>query len=345
MLELPLPKQKIRGAYAARVVDEVNRNRIIAGKGITLRRTPSGTVITCTAVGGAAAVEASLKPWTVRWHKPPPEDEEAAEPDGQWEVYLPPGTISIGSTCYVINKLANTLTGHEDDDPNWRKIPLTEPSSGERTVRFVAHGKGNVQMDSSGNWTEPAPFVGVFAELEATSGTHNPLDDDYWKTHYPGDTWSSVIATATIKTETVDNERVTTRSVRQHVRAAVTLPGEALTAFRPVWRFDYDPSTPRTPLTLDSIGFETRTLAIGTVMPSEAADEDVSVSPDGDQHVFLHIDTSGSTPTIEIVGMGTQRPTSSAENAYVEFMEFKDNRLTADMRANLVGMPYYRGLD
>lgn len=57
-----------------------------------------------------------LAPFTVRLHKT--ED----DPDGQWEIYLPPGCCNVGGTCEPLNPPARDFSGHEDDDPSWRAL-------------------------------------------------------------------------------------------------------------------------------------------------------------------------------------------------------------------------------
>lgn len=58
----------------------------------------------------------TLAPFAVRLHKT--ED----DPDGLWEIYLPPGCCNVGGACEPLNPPASGTTGHEGDDPAWRSL-------------------------------------------------------------------------------------------------------------------------------------------------------------------------------------------------------------------------------
>ena len=345
MFELPKPRQKIRGEYAARVVDEVNRNHLIAGRGIALRRTPAGTVIDCTAVGvGKTPAAAGLKPWAVRYHKPPAEEGQSG-PDGQWEVYLPPGTLTIRSRCYVINDPASDTGGHDDAD-DWYAIPLAEGSASGRTeFRIVAHGKPNVMMKSGERgYTEESPFVAVTAEL---SSVDNPMSDLQLSTHYYGDIWNTVIATISITRTTVNDETTVTRSVLQVAKAAVNVNADMPTYFRPVWMMTWHGSNATAPLEVDHLYIEDRTVYVGGVA-TVAPNVDLNTSNAGYCRICLTIDTSGPSPSAELsveeVLQGHTPPASTATSQPIQIFEMKHLRITSDLRRNLQNLPYYRGL-
>ena len=345
MFERPQPKQKIRGAHAARVVDEVNRNHLIAGRGITLTRTPAGTKIDCTAVGvGKASIASGLKPWAVRWHEPPPAQAGGTAPDGQWEVFLPPGTLTIRSSCYVINDPASNTTGH-DDEANWYKIPINEGSaSGETEFRIVAHGKPNVMMNSGGgNYTVESPFVAVTAVPASVS---DPTSDSQLSTHYFGDSWNTVIATVTVTRKTVNNVTTVTRSVLQVAKAAVNVNVDTPTYFRPVFQMTWGGSYPA-PLTVDHIYLEDRTIYVGGVA-TVAPNVDLNTSNAGYSRIYLTIDTSGSTPeaalSFEYEDPDDTPLPSTADEQPIILFQLYNKRVTSDLRRNLSNLPYYRGL-
>ena len=346
MFELPQKKQKIRGAYFSRVVDEVNRNHIIAGRGIALRRTPSGTVIDCTAVGvGKASIAGGLKPWAVRWHEPPPEQEGATPPDGQWEVFLPPGTLTIRSSCYVINDPSSKTDGH-DEESDWFTIPLNEGSaSGETKFLIVAHGKPNVMMNSGGGeYTVESPFVAVTA---VPASVDDPMSDSQLATHYYGDIWNTVIATVTVTRTTANNVTTVTRSVLQVAKAAINVNADTPTYFRPVWQMTWDGSSASAPLSVDEIHLEERTLYVGGVA-TVAPDVNLSVTNAGYHRIYLTIDTSGATPTaaLSIVyeSPGDAPLPSTATSQPIILFVMYNMRVTADLRQNLSNLPYYRGI-
>ena len=343
MFELPQKGQRIRGEFAGRVVDEVNRNHIIAGRGIALRRTPSGTVIDCTAESVGKAVASGLKPWAVRYHKPAAAAGES-EPDGQWEVYLPPGTLTIRSNCYVMNDPASNTTGH-DDEANWYTIPLNEGSaSGTKTFNIVAHGKPNVMMRSGNQgYTVASPFVAVTAEL---ASVENPMSDTDLSAGYIADIWNAVIATVTVTRTTSNNVATVTRSVLQVKKAAVDVPADMPTYFRPVFKLEWVGSSPY-PLFVNEIHLEDRTVYVGGAATT-ASDVDLKPSYSGYCRIYLTIDTSVATPTaaLSVVQEGpSDAPLpSTASSQPIILFEMYNMRVTADLRSNLSNLPYYRGI-
>lgn len=348
MLNFPYPGQRLRADAAAALVDEVNRNHLVAGPGIALRRTPAGTVISAAVAPAGGGGGGGKHPWRVRYHEPPPEVEGGTAPDPQWEVYLPAGTLTIGSSCYVINKPATSTTGHTSDtgDDGWYILPLAEGSSGEKLFHIVAHGKANVKMasGSGGAYSNAAPFVLVAAEEVAggDEAQHHPMENFTLKKHYAGDVWNAVIATVTIKTETVDNETETTRQVRQTATAAVNVPAATPRYFRPLWQLSYDGSG-QDILDTDSVTLENRTIYVGGVA-TEVADTDLS--DDGDVYIYLTIDTSGAEPEAELSKKNATdtQPASTATSQPVMIFTMSANRVTADLRDNLSNLPYYRGI-
>ena len=345
MFDLPQKGQRIRGEFAGRVVDEVNRNHIIAGRGIALRRTPSGTVIDCTAESVGKAVASGLKPWAVRYHKPAAAAGES-EPDGQWEVYLPPGTLTIRSNCYVMNDPASNTTGH-DDEANWYKIPVYEGGSwtGSRTFLIVAHGKPNVMMYSGNNeYTVASPFVSVDAIRESVE---DPMSDEDYSSEYAGDVWNTVIATVTITKTTTNNVTTFKRSVLQVAKAAVNVQADTPTYFRPVWMMTWGGSSASAPLSVDEIHLEDRTVYVGGVA-TVAPDVNLSASNAGYCRIYLTIDTSGATPTAALSRV-YENPSdaplpSTASSLPIILFEMYNMRVTSDLRRNLQNLPYYRGI-
>lgn len=344
MFDLPQPRQKIRGSFAARVVEEVNRNHLIAGRGIALRRTPSGTVITCTAVAGRAASAAEgLKPWAVRWHEPPPAEEGGTQPDGQWEVFLPPGTLTIRSGCHVINDPASSTDGH-DGEAHWYTIPLDKGSAdGEAEFRIVAHGKPSVMMNSGGEYTVESPFVAVTA---VPASANDPMSDPQLAAHYAGDIWNTVIATVTVARAATNNVTTVARSVLQVAKAAVNVQSATPTYFRPVWKMTWNGSDATSPLSVDEIHLEDRTVYVGGVA-AVAPDVDIGISGDNTR-VYLTINTSGPAPTASI-SAEAEAPAdpplpSTATEQPIAILEMCRQRVTADLRHNLSNLPYYRGI-
>ncbi len=348
---------KITAGYIARIVDEVNRNHLIAGDGVRLSRGPGGTKLDAFGVEGVRARASSgLHPWKVRYHKPTAE-EGGSEPDGQWEVYLPPGTLTIRSNCYVINDPASYTGGHDEEtesgikeEQHWYTIPLSEGSgNGETEFRIVAHGKPSVMMNSGGgSYTQASPFVAVTAEpIDAEGGQqqHRPLEDEHLVTHYAGDVWSAVIATVKVKRETANGKTTVTRSVSQVLKAAVNVNADTPTFFRPVWQMSWNGSSALEPLTVDHLYLDDRTIYVGG---ASATAPNADLKEFGTCRIYLTIDTSGSSPAAELsveeVGQGYTPPASTATLQPIQIFEMNELRITSDLRRNLQNLPYYRGI-
>ena len=139
MNELPHPLgpgDKLTGTWISNLLRAVRRMKPLQGPGISTRVTPDGTVISA-AVAAPRAAAAPLAPFTVRLHK------TEGDPDGLWEIYLPPGCCTVGGSCEPLNPPASETSGHEDDGPYWRSLGKID----FRFMRFLesASGDGSVQ--------------------------------------------------------------------------------------------------------------------------------------------------------------------------------------------------------
>lgn len=147
-----------------------------------------------------AGDDAPLAPFAVRLHKT--ED----DPDGQWEIYLPPGCCNVGGTCEPINRKASDKSGH-DDDASWYRFDFdqsmeyaTEDGDGNQTNRYIvsAHAKTSAKEYGVDEIDAPARrllWIGV-VDYNRASGTGGegsyPASVRYKDT--PGDTWSCMVA-------------------------------------------------------------------------------------------------------------------------------------------------------
>ena len=304
-------------------------------------------MIDATAPSLTKMLASKLHPWKVRYCEPPPEEEGGSAPDPQWEVYLPPGTLTIGSGCYVMNNPASETSGHGDDGDGederyWYKFPLSYPGTGKLTYHIVAHGKDNVSMSSgSAGLTAAAPFVMVTSERITTESESawEPQSDATAKRHYAADVWSAVIATVTIETKTENGETVTSRKVVQALTASVNVPAGAPTYFCPKWELSWDGDNTSYPLTVDRLYLENRTLYVGSVAATDDGETELKEATGA----YVEIDTSGDTPKIEVKA-GEPEGSSSAAIAQIVIFLLKDGRVTSDLRVNLSNLPYYRGL-
>ena len=151
----------------------------------------------------------TLAPFTVRLHKT--ED----DPDGQWEIYLPPGCCNVGGPCDPLNTPASDTTGHEDDGDGWYafKVPLntsyftTDDSVGSShewgpttyTNSFVvtAHVKPSAMLAGVDPGDAPARrllWIGVRDQNRSNWGSSGAYPDSVRYKDTPGDTWACDVA-------------------------------------------------------------------------------------------------------------------------------------------------------
>ena len=138
-MNLPQPPNKgepVRAELMRLVIDYLRRITPVAGPNIKVSIGPGGAKIEGTP-GGEVQAEA-LAPWTTRRH--------VTEGDslGQWEIWLPPGCMSVGGDCTPLNKPASVKTGHEDDKPGWYALRLVE-NEGEPTRTETVEGDDGQQ--------------------------------------------------------------------------------------------------------------------------------------------------------------------------------------------------------
>lgn len=177
----------------------------------------------------------------VRWHQPEGEQ-------GQWEIYLPPGCVSVGGTCEPINRKAGETSGHSDEEEerNWYRFALDE-SQGEdetRTVigvdgenetveyrrwKVVVHAKISAKVTGEDALDVTARRL-VFVSAEPYMGQGELDEEERWEA-YLGDEFSQVVATAYKETGTEG----TTRRAEQHVSTAIGVQGRTRSNFDLVW--------------------------------------------------------------------------------------------------------------
>lgn len=208
MNELPPvlnPRDKITSTWISQLLRAIKRQKPLPGPGVSTRVTPNGTVL--SAAVPAHATPQPIAPFTVRLHKT--ED----DPDGLWEIYLPPGCCNVGGMCAPINPKANATSGHEDDGGDWYAIHFdqslefatTDNSSNtgqgvmEYTNSFVvsAHAKTSAKrygVDLAGAPARSLLWIGVRDMKRSTGDWGGRYPDSVRYKDTPGDTWSCVVA-------------------------------------------------------------------------------------------------------------------------------------------------------
>ena len=319
-------------AYNA-LLDYARRTAPVAGANVSISYGMGGAAINGTPGGGAG--DAGIRPFRVRYH-------EIGEGNGQWEIYLPPGCISVGDVCKVLNRRADTAAGHEDDGGDWYAFRLDESSAGdgtaeaERTFRVVVHGKPRAMRDGIDSLKSAAgPGVSVTAVPNAgTSGgdvQEVPSDGELgnW-----GDAFRQVVANVTV----TGGGNGVSRSVRQICRDPISVGTREYRPFDLVWWFaakdDGD-------LEVKNVYCVRQNASLaGTDM---AIDRDAMTDvKDAERAVYLHVITQSGANVGEVLKDPTNT-NASDEQTWVLLYLMKDNCVVSDSRTtNLSNIQYYR---
>ena len=254
MNELPFPLgpgDKVTGTWISNLLRAVRRMKPLQGPGISTRVTPDGTVISAAVAAPRAA--APLAPFAVRFHK------TEGDPDGQWEIYLPPGCCSVGGSCEPMNPKASEKSGHDDDD-SWYALPGADSMAQEsvpvgegedarhvtrRRFTVHAHVKPSAKVYGVDEIDAPARRLlavcirdSVTEDNLAASGRYEALRQ-YRIYNTAGDIFSAEVASVAI---TEDGTEVS-RSVRQFRTTPIDLvpAGAGVSGFDLVWSLEFNP--------------------------------------------------------------------------------------------------------
>ena len=241
--EPPNRGEPIRAELIRQMLDYMRRITPVAGPNIKVSIGPGGAKIEGTP-GGEVQAEA-LAPWAVRRHV------TEGDSQGQWEIWLPPGCMSVGGDCTPLNKPASEKTGHEDDKPGWYALHLdesageptrTETVDGEdgqqvtRAIReypIVAHGKTSAKEFGADDLDAPARRL-LYVSARKTPSANEQASADSGA-DLCGDEYSQTVATVTIATAAGK----TSRTIAARCKIPVSVAGRERTDFDLVWYFGF----------------------------------------------------------------------------------------------------------
>ena len=206
-IEQPMRGDGVRASWGAGVAARVNE----CADAIDALRGPG-------ALRSDRAAAAALAPFAVRLHRT--EDDA----DGQWEIWLPPGCVSVGGDCAPLNRAASEKTGHADDRPGWYALDLEEEDG---TFDIVARAKTSAKVHGVDELADPARRL---LYVSADKAGEDP--EAVW-----GDEFSQTVATVVIAAE---NGEVTARAVTPARTTPISVAGRARTNFDLVWHFGRD---------------------------------------------------------------------------------------------------------
>lgn len=247
----PVPPNKgepVRAELIRQIIDYLRRITPVSGPNIKISIGPGGAKISGTP-GGATLPAEERAPWTVRLHV------TENDADGQWEIWLPPGCMSVGGDCAPINQAASEKAGHADDPAGWYALVLDEtagdPTSTETTegdggtqvtvdVRefsIIAHAKTSAKQYGVDALDAPARRL-LYVEArktpsaaESASATPADLVANTW-----GDEFAQTVATVVITT----TGGTTSRKITPRCTIPISVGARERTGFDLVWYFDLD---------------------------------------------------------------------------------------------------------
>lgn len=315
MPEPPSKGQPVRAELIRQIIDCLRMFRPIPGPNIRTRVTPGGTIITGTP-GGNGAAFAGTEPWTVRRHV------TEGDEDGQWEIWLPPGCMSVGGDCAPLNRAASEKDGHANDKAGWYALDLSEESG---TFNIIARAKTSAKVYGVDTLSAPARrLLYVSAEKEGAGAVA------VW-----GDEFAQTVATVLIET----TGGTTTRKIAQARTTPISVAGRERTNFDLIWYFGFDADGAlevrnvyclRQLLAVAGMGVTGDTLTEVTDAAHVYARIDTSNMSDGDGIITVEADPEGTTTSGDFV-------------TWLPLYDLTNNAVTADYRnQSLVNVQLYR---
>lgn len=351
----PQPGQPVRAELIGQIIDCLRMNRPLPGRNVTTDCTPGGTIINGTPGGTAATTGSRLTPWTIRHHKTEGDEE------GQFEIYLPSGCMSVGGTLENLNKAASETSGHdgdgegvEPDPPDWRILPIKadegpedpDPGISQGTTRrfrrfdVVAHAKTAARLDGVDGWEKPAKRY-LWVNCERTLSAAAASAPQYW-----GDEFAQTVARIEIGTEyKVDESGTQAKAyskVTQFVNSQISVAGRPRTGFDLEWVFHFDETGA---LKVKNV-YCVRQLASAAGLSLTGATM-TDVSSVGETSIYAMIKTNPLDPEnespVEVVKK-TNEPTSRDDFVtWLRLYDIADNTVRYDYRSqSLVNIQVYR---
>jgi hypothetical protein len=143
MVRVPVAGEPVTIDWARSVSQEIRACRILPGVGYSIEQSSRGVRLNLgprIKQQEVVASEATLEPFTVRWHT------TGKDTNGQLEVYLPFGSMTTTDDCKPINTPASATRGH-DEERGWYAIELSEDAKQHSIAVYVMHGEHMIAVD------------------------------------------------------------------------------------------------------------------------------------------------------------------------------------------------------
>lgn len=290
----PSPGSPVSASWMRRFLAACRASMPLEGIGTRLQHTPNGTFIHVRAT--AASATEPLKPFTVRWHQP-------ADADGQWEIYMPAGCMSCGSTCFPANVAAHDTEGHggEDGEPGWYILPLDESQGQQKTDAdghsyrswsVTIHAKTSAKIQGE-DTVDAVPRHLAFASAWTENPAQNSSDVDESAI---GDEFSQVVAGVRVTT----SGQGKIRKVFAYVSSPISVQAHVKSNFDLEWWFTRDNAN----LELDKVYAVRNDLSVAGMVVKGDTKIDVTAAwaTDGNTHdIYAIIRSNPQDPAENIV--------------------------------------------
>lgn len=339
--------ERLTAAHYNALLDYVRRVTPLAGANVTVDYRLGGAVISGTP--GGAAVKTSIEPWTVRFHATEDDDE------GQWEIWLSPGCMSVGGTLTPINKPASEASGHGDDKPGWYVLQLDEDEGAAttattgsedsqetttaRTWEIIAHAKTSAKMYGVDELDASARrLLYVSARKRRVSGDSAQTNEERARNTW-GDEFSQVVAIVSVGTRTQgQGETHPFRNIVQTADAPISVQGRVRSNFDLEWYL--------------SVNDESGELSVEKVYcrrVSQSAAGMTLTGPDyvdvtgAEDTIYARIDTNGAAENVLDVVMDPSSTSGGDLVTWLKLYDISNNAVRSDYRASsLVNVQVFR---
>lgn len=326
--EAPQKGQPVRAETIRQIIDCLRMFRPLPGLNVRTHVTPGGTIINGTP--GGASVSGETLPWTVRKHVTDNDE------NGQWEIFLPPGVMSVGETCEPLNKAAGEKKGHQSDVSGWYSFPLDES---EGIFSIIAHAKTSAKVYGVDALDAPARrLLYVSARKDPSQADQANMDDSDRVANTWGDEFSQVVAT--VKISQPEGGKVA-RKITQHCSAPISVAARVRANFDLVWYFSVGAGSSIVVERLDCIRQLIAVAGMGVT-----GDQMTQVT--GAEKIFAKIDTKDMTEGDGIISVeadpGDGVTTTSGDlTTWLPLYDLTSNSVAADYRdQSLKNVQLYR---
>ena len=352
-IESPAARKAVRAAWGASVAERVNE----CADAIDALRGPGA--LASLREGGTSR----RAPFACRFHKT--EDDET----GKWEIWMPPGCVSVGGPCEAINAPMAGVSGHEDDADGWglicfwdnptywnqyapartyrKQVPdgsggTTEVIVNSHAWSVVVHAKTAGKTWQADGPDAPARRLCYASArpLVLTPGRYTQAERDamFWDATRAGDEFAFEVGRITVARWVQAGELMERHAYEHLRRIPLDLPGRAPSNLDLEWYYAVDAATGR--LTCEKV--YCRRIEQAAAGMTVRGPDYVDVTG-AEATIYARIDVNGAGESVMDVVLDPDDVSGGDLVTWLHLYDVKDNRVTADYRASsLVNVQVFR---